>query len=179
MKRISFAGKEFKTCIFSSAIQTAIENIAIQINEDYQDKEILFISILNGSFMFTSDLLKHIEVNCRISFVKLSSYKDDESTGTVKEIIGLSEDISNCHVIILEDIVDSGLTIESIYQQLKLKNPASIRIGTLLFKPQAFQKNLLIDYVGIEMPNGYLIGYGLDYNGFGRNYEDIYEMIDK
>lgn len=176
MKKIKLVDKEFKTCILSTTIKRAVENMASQINEDYAGKKVLFISILNGSFIFSADLLKKIQLECRISFVKLSSYHKDSSTGTVKELIGLVEDISDCHVIILEDIVDTGITIESIILQLKKKKPASLKVATLLFKPQAFQKNLLIDYVGIEMPNGFLIGYGLDYNGYGRNLEDIYTL---
>lgn len=179
MKKITIDNKEFHSCILSTTIKRAVENMAALINEDYAGKQVLFISILNGSFIFTSDLLKRINLTCRVSFVKLSSYHNDSSTGIIKEIIGLVEDISNCDVIILEDIVDTGVTIESIVMQLKKLNPASIKIATLLFKPQAFQKNLLIDYVGIEMPNGFLVGYGLDYNGFGRNHEDIYTLVEK
>jgi hypoxanthine phosphoribosyltransferase len=129
--------------------------------------------------MFASDLVRKINGFCQISFVKLSSYHSIESTGTVRELIGLNEDISNKHVILLEDIIDSGLTIDTITSQLKSKNPASLKIATLLFKPQAYQKNLKIDYIGIEMPNGFLVGYGLDFNGFGRNLEDIYTLNEE
>jgi len=179
MRKINIQGKEFKTSILSANIKRAIERLALEINQDYEGKDILFISILNGSFMFASDLVRKITVNCQVSFVKLSSYEEGASSGIVKELIGLKEDIAGRHVIILEDIVDSGLTIESITGQLKSKKPASLKIATLLFKPQAYLKNLKIDYVGLEMPNGFLVGYGLDFEGYGRNLEDIYTLVEK
>lgn len=176
MKKVIIQDKEFKMSILYVNIKRSIERMAFDINQDYEDKEILFISILNGSFMFASDLVRKIKGPCQISFVKLSSYVNGESMGTVSELIGLNEDISGQHVIILEDIIDSGMTIEGVYNRLKKQKPASLKIATLLFKPQAFQKSLKIDYIGIEMPNGFLVGYGLDYNGYGRNYEDIYSL---
>ena len=179
MKKIIIQGKEFKTSILSTNIKRAIERVSLEINQDYAGKDILFISILNGSFMFASDLVRKITLNCQISFVKLTSYASDTSSGSVKELIGLNEDLAGRHVIILEDIVDTGLTIESIASQLKKKKPASLKVATLLFKPQAYQKNMVIDYVGLEMPNGFLVGYGLDYDGFGRNLEDIYVLAEK
>lgn len=179
MKKIKIQNKEFKLHIPSVNIKRAIDHVAMQINSDYVDKEVLFISILNGAFMFSADLIKKITVPCNISFVKLSSYSGTSSTGMVKEIIGLSDDIENKHVIILEDIIDTGTTIESVVKQLKSKSPASVRVATMLFKPQAYLKNLMIDYIGLDIANEFLVGYGLDYNGLGRNYEDIYAMITK
>jgi len=176
MKKIVIQDKEFKLSILSANIKRSIERMAFDINQDYEGKEVLFICILNGSFIFASDLLKKIKLSCQISFVKLSSYFENESTGTVKELIGINEEITGRNVIILEDIVDSGMTIETVTSKFKSMNPASLRIATLLFKPQAYRKNLVIDYVGIEMPNSFLVGYGLDYNGYGRNLEDIYVL---
>ncbi len=176
MKKIVIQGKEFELSIMSVNIKSSIERLAFEINQDYSGKDILFIGILNGSCIFAADLIRKIKLPCQISFVKLSSYFNKESAGTVKELIGLNENISGRDVIILEDIVDSGMTIESVISRFKTKNPGSLKIATLLFKPQAYQKSLKIDYVGLEMPNGFLIGYGLDYNGYGRNLEDIYVL---
>lgn len=177
MKKVKILDKEFKMAIPSSSIKRAIDEVATQINNDYFEEEILFLSILNGSFMFTSDLIKRIKPLCQVSFVKLSSYNGDSSTGTFKELIGLNEVIKGRKIIVLEDIVDTGATIENIVKQLKTLKPESIRVATLLFKPQSYLKNLKINYAGIEIPETFLIGYGLDYNGYGRNLEDIYSLV--
>jgi hypoxanthine phosphoribosyltransferase len=176
MRKIKVLDKDFKIFIPSINIKRAVENIAMQINNDYDGREVLFISILNGAFMFSAELLKHITVPCKISFVKLSSYDGNSSSGHVKELIGLNEDLKGKNIIILEDIIDTGLTIESIVNQIKEKKPASLKVATLLFKPQAYQKNLRIDYTGLEIANEFIIGFGLDYNGYGRNYENIYAL---
>jgi hypoxanthine phosphoribosyltransferase len=177
MKKVKILDKEFKMSIPAASIKQAIDQVATQINNDYFDDEILFLSILNGSFMFASDLVKHIKPLCQLSFVKLSSYNGDSSTGTFKQLIGLNEDIKDRKVIVIEDIVDTGATVETITKQLKVLQPESVKIATLLFKPQSYLKNLKIDYVGLEIPGDFLIGYGLDYNGYGRNFEDIYSLI--
>jgi hypoxanthine phosphoribosyltransferase len=179
MRKIKVLDKDFKIFISAPDIKRAIQNVALQINSDFAEKEVLFISILNGSFMFTAELLKSIKLDCKISFVRLSSYAGEKSTGEVKEIIGLTDDIKDKHVIILEDIIDSGLTIENVINQMKQKKPASLKIATLLFKPQSYLKNIKIDYTGLEIPDEFIIGYGLDYNGYGRNYENIYALIKK
>lgn len=177
MKKVKILDKEFKMSIPSSSIKRAIDEVATRINNDYFEEEILFLSILNGSFMFASDLVKRIKPLCQMSFVKLSSYNGDASTGTFKELIGLNETIKDRKVIIIEDIVDTGATIETIVKQLKPLKPESVKVATLLFKPQSYQKNLKIDYVGIEIPEAFMIGYGLDYHGYGRNFEDIYSLV--
>jgi hypoxanthine phosphoribosyltransferase len=177
MRKVKVLDKEFKISIPVANIKRSIEHVAIQINNDFAGEEVLFISILNGSFMFASDLVKRIDLNCQISFVKLSSYSGNSTTGNIKELIGLNENIEGRNVIIVEDIVDTGATIECIVKQLKALKPKTIKIATLLFKPQAFQKNLKIDYIGLEIPEEFIIGYGLDYNGYGRNYENIYSLI--
>ena len=177
MRKVKILDKEFKISIPSANIKRSIENVALQINNDFFDEEILFISILNGSFMFASDLVRRIKPSSQISFVKLSSYSGDLKSGNYKELIGLNEVIEGRNVIIVEDIVDTGETIETIVKQLKAHNPKTIKIATLLFKPQAYQKNLKIDYVGLEIPDNFIVGYGLDYNGYGRQLEDIYSLI--
>jgi hypoxanthine phosphoribosyltransferase len=177
MKKIKILDKEFKLAMANLHIRRAVENLANQINNDYKNQDVLFISILNGSFMFTAELMKKIDLKCRISFIKVKSYSGDSSTGNVIEVIGLSEKIENQHVIVLEDIVDTGTTLSHLCADLKKQNPASLKVASLLFKPLAYQKNLKIDYVGIEMANEFLVGFGLDYNGYGRNLEDIYKAI--
>ncbi|HEY4788371.1 MAG TPA: phosphoribosyltransferase family protein, partial [Bacteroidales bacterium] len=159
MKKVKILDQEFKMVIPSDTIKLAIDQVATQINNDYFDDEILFLSILNGSFMFASDLVKRIKPLCQLSFVKLSSYNGDTSTGTFKELIGLNENIKGRKIIVIEDIVDTGATIETIIKQLKAMNPESVKVATLLFKPQSYIKNLKIDYVGLEIPGDFLIGY--------------------
>lgn len=177
MKKVKILDKEFKVSIPAASVKQVIEHMALRINNDYPDEEVLFVGILNGAFMFSADLIKRIRLKCQISFVKLTSYTGDSSSGSVRELIGLMDDIKGKHVIILEDIVETGLTLDTIVKLLKPMNPASLKIATLLFKPQAYQKNLKLDYIGLEIPNEFIIGYGLDYNGYGRNYEDIYTTI--
>jgi hypoxanthine phosphoribosyltransferase len=162
-------------CIARSQVRTAVEHVAERINSDYEGREILFIAVLNGSFMFAADLVRKIKPLCRISFVKVASYQGDASEGIIKELIGLREDLNGKHVILIEDIVDTGFTLEHIMKQIKSTcKPASVAVATLLFKPQSYRKSIVIDYAGIEIPNDFVIGWGLDYNGYGRNLEDIY-----
>lgn len=175
MKKIKVHDKEFRLAVANLHIKRAVENIANQINNDYKDQEVLFISILNGSFMFTAELMKKIHLSCRISFIKVQSYSGDSSTGRVMDVIGLSEKVEGQHIILLEDIVDTGTTLSHLHAELKKQKPASLKIASLLFKPLAYQKNLKIDYVGLEMANEFLVGFGLDYNGYGRNLEDLYK----
>lgn len=178
MKKIKLKDKEFGVSLSSEEIQSIIKQLGKRINSDYKGKETpLFISILNGSFMFTADLLKQIDFNCEITFLKLSSYLGTSSTGNVKELIGINEKIQGRHVIVLEDIVDTGITLEQIVHELQKLNPADIRVSTFLFKPEAYKKNIHIDYIGKEIPNDFIIGYGLDYDGLGRNLPDIYTLI--
>ncbi len=177
MRKIKILDKEFQISIPYATIKRSIDQVATQINEDYEHREILFIAILNGSFMFAADLLKRITVLNQISFVKIASYSGESSTGIIQQLIGLKEDVKGRNVIIVDDIIESGLTLENIVNEVKTLNPASIKVATLLFKPQAYQRNLKIDYFGIEITNDFIVGFGLDYNGFGRNYEDIYTVI--
>ena len=178
MKQVKLKDKEFGVSIPAEKIQSVISEIAQKINNDYKDKNIpLFISILNGSFMFTADLFKHIDFTCEVTFLKLTSYRGTSSTGSVRQLIGVNESIEGRDVIVLEDIVDTGITIEQILGQLKSFEPASVKVASLLFKPEAYQKEMKIDYIGMEIPNDFIVGYGLDYDGLGRNLADIYTLI--
>ena len=137
----------------------------------------LFLVVLNGAFMFASDLFKKLTIECEISFVKLSSYSGTTSTETVKHLIGINEDLKGRNIILVEDIVDTGITIVHMMEELKKYEPADVKIATLLLKPEKYDKGYAIDYVAIEIPNDFIIGYGLDYDGFARNLPDIYKIV--
>ena len=178
MRQVKLKDKEFRVSIPAEKIQETVLQMAKKINADYGGKDVpLFISILNGSFMFTADLFKHIDFICEVTFLKLTSYKGTSTTGSVRQLIGVNEAIAGRDVIVLEDIVDTGITIEQILGQLKSFEPASVKVASLLFKPEAYQKDFEIDYVGMEIPNDFIVGYGLDYDGLGRNLADIYTLI--
>ncbi len=179
MKQVKLKDKTFQVSIPAEKIQEAVIQMSKKINKDYGGKKLpLFISILNGSFMFTADLFKHIDFVCEVTFLKLTSYRGTSSTGAVRQLIGVNESIQGRDVIVLEDIVDTGITLEQILGQLRSFEPASVRVASLLFKPEAYQKNFEIDYIGMEVPNDFIVGYGLDYDGLGRNLPDIYSVID-
>lgn len=173
-KIIQLHDKQFKPFIDSSKIQEVIDSLGKRINQDYKDKQPLFIGILNGSFLFAADLVREFDGNCDVSFMKMASYEGTNSTGTVNELIGLNESIKDRHVVILEDIVDTGNTLEKLFQELEKQQPKSLAIATLLFKPKAYQKDIPVKYVAMEVGNEFLVGYGLDYDGLGRNLKDIY-----
>ena len=177
MKQVTIEDKTFGIYIQDHDIQQAIQTIANEMNVLYADKKPIFISVLNGAFMFTSDLLKKIEVPCELSFIKLSSYSGTTSTGTVKEIVGLQEEIAERDVIVIEDIIDTGITMQKIISELELKNPSSIRIATLLLKPDSVKVPIKPDFVCFSIPDKFVVGYGLDLNGIGRNLPDIYQLI--
>ncbi|PCJ85014.1 MAG: hypoxanthine phosphoribosyltransferase [Flavobacteriales bacterium] len=176
MKTVQVKDKQFSISISSQEIQKAIEQIAGKINSDLDGRQPLFLCVLNGAFMFASDLLKKITIDCELSFVKLASYEGTESTGVVKSLIGLDENVKGRTVIIVEDIVDTGETIDTLVKQLEVFEPEQVKIATLLFKPEAYQKDIPIDYVALEVPPDFLVGYGLDYDGLGRNLQDIYTL---
>lgn len=179
MKQVKILDKEFKIFIPYEKIRSVIEKMAEKMNTDLAEKNPLFICILNGSFMFAAELFKRIEIiETEISFVKLASYDGDQTTGKVKQLIGLNEKIEGRTVVVLEDIVDTGITIDNILNQLENKNPKEILIATLLLKPDALKKEVQLDYVGLEIPNDFIVGYGLDYDGYGRNLIDIYSVIN-
>ena len=175
-KVITIHRKKFRKIIASEKIQKTISDIAKKVNNDFKGKKPIFISVLNGSFMFTSDLLKKIKVECEVSFFKVTSYKGTKSSGKVNELIGVNENLKGRTVIILEDIIDSGNTVEGIIAKLQKHKPAAIKIVTLFFKPGAYTRKFKIDYVGMKIPNDFIVGYGLDYDGLGRNLEDVYTL---
>ena len=177
MKEVQVLDKKFKVSIPEEKIQQRIKLLAKEMNADMAGKDVIFLGILNGCFMFAGDLFKNIEIPCQITFLKLASYQGTVSSGTVKRLIGINEDIQGKTVVILEDIIDTGNTLESIIKQLKGYEPAEIKVATLLFKPEAYKKDLPIDYIGFEIPNDFILGYGLDYDGFGRNLADIYTIV--
>lgn len=178
MKQVRILDKEFELFIPYEKIRAMVEEMADKMNQELRDKNPLFLCILNGSFMFAAELFKRIDfVESEISFVKLASYQGDKTTGTVKQLIGLNEEISGRTVVVLEDIVDTGITITNIQEQLAQLNPKEVHVATLLLKPYALQKEVSLKYVGLEIPNDFIVGYGLDYNGYGRNLLDIYSVV--
>ena len=178
MDTIQIKDKQFTISIKQEDILKEVARVASEINRDLADDQPLFLSVLNGSFMFTSDLMKHITIPCEISFVKLASYEGTESTGTIKEMIGVNEDIEGRTIVIVEDIVDTGFTMQHILETLAKRNPKKVHIASLLVKPEKLQVDLDIKYVAMNIPNDFIVGYGLDYDGFGRNYPDIYTVVD-
>ncbi|SRR5690554_745936 len=177
MKRIQLLDKEFGLSIPASDIKRATWQMAEKMNRDLRDKNPLMVCILNGSFMFSADLMKLIDFPCQISFVKFASYDGLGSTGKVKQLIGFNEDLNGRTIVLLEDIVDTGITIENSVAQLKVLGAKEVLIATLLHKPDAFKKEIKLDYVGLNIPDEFIVGYGLDYNGYGRNLPDIYSLI--
>lgn len=177
MKEVRIQDKSFREFITKEVIQAKVEELAERINNDLSGKDVVFLGILNGAFLFAADLFRRINFEARISFVKLASYQGTSSTGTVKELIGWNEDIRNNTVVIIEDIVDTGHTLERIMGELTIRNVSEIRIATMFLKPDAYQKSFVIDYVGMEIPDDFVVGYGLDYNGFGRNLQSVYSLI--
>lgn len=179
MDIIQIKDKRFKTFIPEEKILKEVERVAAEISGDLKDKNPLFISVLNGSFMFTADLMKNLTMPCEISFVKLASYAGTSSTGKVKGLVGLNQDITGRTIVIVEDIVDTGLTMELLIKQLRMNNPKEIHIASLLVKPDKLKVKLDIEYVAMNIPNDFIVGYGLDYDGYGRNYRDIYTVIEE
>ncbi len=177
MKRIKLLDKEFEISLPFERIDKAIEGIAEKMNAELADKDPLMICILNGSFMFAADLMKKLTFPCEISFVKLSSYEGTSTTGKVKELIGLNENLEGRTIVILEDIIDTGVTMQKIKTQLLGYEPLELKVASLLFKPEACTVDINIDYTGLEIPNEFIVGYGLDYNGYGRNFPDIYTVV--
>lgn len=176
---IQLLDKSFEVFICEDELSKEISVIAETINNEYIDREVIFIAILNGAFMFASDLMKSINLSCEISFVKVCSYQGTTTSGRVDELIGLNTKIENKHVIILEDIVDTGITIDKIKTLLNIENPSSIKVCTLLYKPTAFLGKIEPDFVGFSIPNKFVVGFGLDYNEKGRNLREIYQLKEE
>lgn len=178
MQRITLKDKTFVPYITSDKIQESVRQMSKKINTDLEKDMPLFLVVLNGSFMFAADLLKEVTIPCEISFIKLASYHGTSSTGTVTEMIGLTDEIKGRTVVVIEDIVDTGVTIEKLVALLIKKEVKQIKIASFLLKPDAYTKDIKVDYVGMEIPNDFVVGYGLDYDGLGRNMKDIF-VLDK
>lgn len=177
MDTVQIKDKQFKLSIPESEIQKAVKAVGSAINKDMADKNPIFICVLNGAFMFAGDLMKTVNIPCEITFIKLSSYEGLYTSGTVKEIIGLNESVVGRNVVVVEDIVDTGITMERILASLRAKGAKEIKVATFLQKPDALQRDINVDYVAMKIPNDFIVGYGLDYDGYGRNLKDIYTVI--
>ncbi len=177
-KEIHLIDKTFVPYLDEKVIAARIKELAADIEKHYNEKSILFLSVLNGSFMFTSDLMKCMEKEVEVTFVKLSSYEGTSTTGQVHELIGLQEDLKGKHILILEDIVDTGLTVEKLMKMILPMTPASLEVCTLLYKEEAFKGETPPKYYGFKIPNKFVVGYGLDYNELGRNFKEIYQLKD-
>lgn len=175
---IQVQDKHFKLFISESQIQKEVTRIAGEMNFELADKDPVFLGILNGAFMFASDLYKQLTFPCQITFLKLASYSGTKSSGSVKQLIGINRDLKDRVVVVLEDIVDTGVTLETIIRQLSGYQPSEIRVATFLHKPDATVMEVKLDYVGMKIPNDFILGYGLDYDGYGRNFKEIYQLVD-
>ena len=178
MSIVKIKDKTFRTFIPEDQIAQSVKAVAERINKDLADKNPLFLAVLNGSFIFAADLMRNITIPCEISFVKLASYQGTTSTGVIKEVIGLNEELAGRTVVILEDIVDTGFTIKRMIETLGTRGPESVHVCTLLLKPGKLQVPLNVEYVAMEIPNDFIVGYGLDYDQQGRNLRDIYTLVE-
>jgi hypoxanthine phosphoribosyltransferase len=178
MSIVKIKDKSFKTFIPEEEILKRVKIVADKLNKDMEGKNPLFLAVLNGSFVFAADLMRYITIPCEISFVKLASYQGTASTGVVKEIFGVNEDLQGRTVVIIEDIVDTGRTMKRMLESLGTRSPESLHICTLLLKPEKLEMPLNIEYVAMEIPNDFIVGYGLDYDQQGRNLRDIYTVVD-
>src|SRR6476661_295593 len=177
MGPIKLHDKRFDTYLSEEEIQAKVREIADSINQDYKGRKPLFIAILNGAFIFAADLFKHLTVEAEICFIKLASYKGMKSSGKVVTTIGLEEDLFGKDVIIVEDIVDTGKTLHKFLPKLMHQQPRTLKIAALLHKAEATEYPLVLDYVGFTIPNKFVVGYGLDYDGLGRNWKEIYQLV--
>ncbi len=178
MSIVKVKDKTFRTFIPEAEILQRVKAVADKLNEDMKDKNPLFLAVLNGSFMFAADLMRMITIPCEISFVKLASYQGTTSSGKIKEVIGINEELKGRTVVIVEDIVDTGFTMKRMLDQLGTRDPESLHICTLLVKPGKLQVPLNIEYAAMEIPNDFIVGYGLDYDQQGRNLRDIYTIVE-
>jgi hypoxanthine phosphoribosyltransferase len=175
--RIIIRDKTFEIFLSAEKIQDRIAELAKEISSDLSGKRPLFICVLKGAFIFAADLFKRISIEAEVSFVRVSSYSGTQSTGEIKNVMGVSEDLTGRTVVIVEDIVDRGDTAVYLLEELRKNNPEKIYFASLLLKPKALRQEMIINYLGFEVPNDFLVGYGLDYDGLGRNYQDIYKLI--
>ncbi|MBR1485414.1 MAG: hypoxanthine phosphoribosyltransferase [Prevotella sp.] len=179
MDTITIKDKQFRVSMPEAQIKERVRHLAQQISRDMEGKNPLFLGVLNGAFIFAADLMREMTIPCEISFVKLASYQGTTSTGKIKEVLGINEDLTGRTVIILEDIVESGLTIKRMIESLGTRNPASIHVCTLFFKPEKLKEDLKLDYVAFEIPNDFILGYGLDYDQQGRGLKDLYTLVSE
>lgn len=178
MSTVKILDKTFRTSIPESEIRQRVKAVAERINREMEGKNPLFLAVLNGAFIFAADLMREITIPCEISFVKLASYEGTTSTGKITEVIGINEDLSGRTIVIVEDIVDTGLTMQRMIESLGTRNPESVHICALLVKPEKLQVKLDIEYAAMEIPNDFIVGYGLDYDQQGRNLKDIYTIVE-
>lgn len=179
MSIVKIKDKTFQTSITEAEIKSRIKELAQQISQDMDGKTPLFLGVLNGAFIFAADLMREMTTPCEISFVKLASYQGTTSTGTIHEVLGINEDLSGRTVIIVEDIVESGLTMKRMIESIGTRNPASVHICTLFFKPEKLKEELNLDYVAFRIPDDFIVGYGLDYDGLGRELKDVYTLVSE
>lgn len=173
---IQLHDKEFVPFISAEEIDFAIKQMAAQVEDDFRDETPVFVGVLNGAFMVVSDFMKHYKGPCEVSFVKMASYEGMSSSNELKQLIGLNQDLTGRTVVIIEDIIDTGVTIEGLKEMFKRQNVKHFKIATLFFKPEAYKKDIKIDYVGIRIPNKFIVGFGLDYDGLGRNLPEVYQL---
>ena len=176
MANVTLHDKHFEPYVDEADVAKAIDTLAAKVAKDYSDKTPLFIGVLNGSYFFASELLKRLDIQCEISFVKVASYHGTRSSGQVTDLIGLNERLEGRHVVVLEDIVDTGNTVRHIMDALKEHHPASVSIAALLFKPDAYTHDIPIEHVAVRIPNAFVVGSGLDHDGLGRNLPGIYQI---
>ena len=179
MSNVKIKDKEFRISIPELEIKSRVKEVARQISKDLEGKNPLLLGVLNGSFIFAADLMREITIPCEISFVKLASYQGTTSTGKIKEVIGINEDLTDRTVVIVEDIVESGRTMKRMIEQIGTRHPASVHICTLFFKPDKLEEDLDLDYVAFRIPDDFIVGYGLDYDQQGRGLKDIYTIVEK
>jgi hypoxanthine phosphoribosyltransferase len=179
MSRVTIKDKTFETSMPEAQIKWRVKELAQQISKDMEGKNPLFLAVLNGAFIFAADLMREMTIPCEISFVKLASYQGTTSTGKIKEVMGINEDLTGRTVIILEDIVETGLTIRQMIESLGTRNPASIHVCTLFFKPDKLKEDLDLEYVAFRIPNDFILGYGLDYDQQGRGLKDLYTLVSE
>jgi len=173
---VEVKGKIFRKFISCEEIELVVSSIAERINTDYPDKNPLLLGVLNAAFIFAADLIRKLEIPCQISFVKYASYAGIQSSEKVNELIGLNEEIKGRHIIVVEDIVDTGITMDHLLKELHKYHPLSIRLACFCLKPDAFEKDFTIDYLGLKIPNDFIVGYGMDYDGYGRNFSEIFKL---
>ncbi|MCC9071811.1 hypoxanthine phosphoribosyltransferase [Flavobacterium sp. F-65] len=175
---IQLHDKQFVPFISAKEIDFAITKMVAQVQDDFGDEIPIFIGVLNGSFMVVADFLKKYKKHCEVSFIKMASYEGTETSNDVKELIGLNQDLTGRSVVIIEDIVDTGNTVVELKEMFKKQNVKHLKIATLFFKPEAYKKDVKIDYIGIRIPNKFIVGYGLDYDGLGRNLCEVYKLAE-